>query len=104
MSRAKKISSGILVVLALAGVIGWFAWLVPTRRAVDIGAAMMAKQICSCLHIAKRELQDCRADQFAAMDPIQIELLPAEGRVRAFVPLLGKCSAIHREGFGCSLE
>ena len=90
------------VALLLVGGIGYYAWVEPTRYAVEIGSAMLAKQMCSCLHVASRSREDCRADQFPSMDPIQLELDGA--RVRAFVPLLGDRVAVHRPGFGCSLE
>lgn len=90
------------VVLLLTGGIGYFGWVEPTRHAVEIGAAMLAKQMCSCLHVAGRSREDCRADQLETMDPIQLELEGA--RVRAFIPLLAERVAVHRPGFGCSLE
>jgi len=83
-------------------VAGYLLFYVPTRAAVHIGAGMLAKQVCSCVHIAGREVADCRADEFASMDPIQLEL--REARVRAFVPLFGERTAIHRDGLGCALE
>jgi hypothetical protein len=54
--------------------------------------------------VAGRDVADCRADQFASMDRIQLEVLRDEGRVRAWVPAFGERSATFREDFGCSLE
>lgn len=104
MSRGRKIASGLGVVLAIGLTFGYFRSYRPLQAAVDVGAAMLAKQICSCVYVADRELADCRADQFASMDQIQIEVLRDEGRVRAWVPALGERTAIYRDGFGCTLE
>lgn len=104
MSRGGKIATGVGLVLALGIGAGSVLWYLPTRRAVDIGAAMLAKQVCTCVYVANREVADCRADESASMDPIQLEVLRDEERVRAWVPALGERSALHREGFGCTLE
>ena len=95
----------IVVGVAIAIVAGiWWGFYRPTRHAVDIGAGMLAKQVCSCLYVAKRSVEDCRADQFESMDRIEVEVLRGEGRVRAWIPVLGARSAIYREGLGCTLE
>jgi hypothetical protein len=104
MSRGRKIVLAVVSLLALLFAVGWFRWYLPTRAAVDIGAAMLSKQMCSCLYVANRDLDDCRADQFSSMDPIQLEWLRDEQRVRAFVPAFGERTSLHREGFGCMLE
>ncbi len=104
MSRTKKVATGVTVVLAIGLATGYFRWYLPTRNAVDIGAGMLAKQVCSCVFVTKRDVADCRADQFASMDPIQLEVRSGENRVRAWIPALAERTAIHREGFGCTLE
>ena len=104
LSTIGKVGIGIGALAVVALVAGWWGWYRPTRDAVDIGAAMLAKQMCSCVFVAGREAKDCRADQFESMDPIQLEVLREEERVRAWVPLLGERTAVHREGLGCTLE
>lgn len=104
MSRARKVVLGVVALLVLVALIGAWRWYLPTRYAVGIGAAMLAKQICSCVYIANRELADCRADQFESMDPINVELLPEEQRVRAWLSGFAERTATHREGLGCTLE
>jgi len=94
---------GLLVVIFSIG-LTWVGWVVPTRSAVAVGAGMLAKQMCSCVYIAGRSVAACRADQMEALDPIQIEMTDEPSSVRAFVPLLGERLAVHREGFGCTLE
>ncbi len=104
MSRGRKILLAAAAVgLVAIGLVFW-RWYLPTRTAVDIGAAMLAKQMCSCVYVANRDLADCRADQFPSMDPIELEILRDQERVRAWVPGLGERTAIHREGLGCTLE
>lgn len=104
MSPGRKILLGLAVALAIAmGLVVW-RWYLPTRFAVDIGAAMLAKQVCSCVYVAKRSVADCRADQFSSMDPISLEVLPDTERVRAWVTGFGERTAIYREGLGCTLE
>ena len=39
-----------------------------------------------------------------SLDPIRVDLETEPSAVRAFVPLLGERRAIHRPGFGCTLE
>lgn len=92
------------VMLLLGGGIAYQVWYEPTRFKVDIGAGMLAKQLCSCVFVAKRDLEDCRADQFESMDPIQVELQRESGRVRAFLLGFGERVAVHREGLGCTLQ
>ncbi len=95
---------GLAVAVAIAmGLVVW-RWYLPTRFAVDIGAAMLAKQVCSCVYVANRNLADCRADQFTSTDPIALEILVDPERVRAWVTGFGERTAIHREGLGCTLE
>ena len=104
MSLGKKIVVGVAIVAAVAiGLVFW-RWYLPIRGAVDIGAGMLAKQVCSCVYVANRELADCRADQFASMDRIEVEVLRDVERVRAWLTGLGERTAIHREGLGCTLE
>jgi hypothetical protein len=104
MSRAGKIATSVAIVVALGLAAGWFGWVVPTRKAVDIGAGLLAKQVCSCVYLAQRDAADCRADETALLDPIQLEILPDVNRVHAWILGLADRTAIYREGFGCMLE
>jgi hypothetical protein len=104
MSRARKIMIGLTLLLCVGLALAWRGWYLPTRDAVAIGAGLLAKQVCSCVYVAGRELDDCRADQMASTDPIQLEVRASEQRVRAWLPAFAERSAIHRAGFGCTLE
>ena len=92
------------VAAVIATAVAVWRWYLPTRFAVDIGAAMLAKQVCSCVYVANRSRADCRADQFSSMDPIALEILRDPERVRAWVTGFGERTAIHLEGSGCTLE
>jgi hypothetical protein len=87
----------------IVAIIG-FNFKIETLALPMIGVGMLAKQVCSCLYVARRELDDCRADQFASMDRIQLVVVEDEQRVRALVPAFAERSAIHREGLGCTLQ
>jgi hypothetical protein len=104
VSRRRRVGAGLAAVLLVCFALAFYGWYLPTRRAVEIGVGMLAKQVCSCLYVARRELDDCRADQFASMDRIQLVVVEAEQRVRAFVPAFAERSAIHRDGLGCTLQ
>jgi len=100
--RRAGVVAGVLLAAGLALV--WTQWLVPTRNAVAIGTGMLAKQMCSCIFVAGRSRSNCRADQLASMDAIDVEVGTDTGVVRAFVPLLGKRSATFEEDYGCTLR
>lgn len=104
MSRGRKVATGVAIVLGVGVAFVCFRWYLPLRGAVDIGAGMLAKQVCSCLFVAEREVADCRADQFPSMDRIRLEVLDGQNRVRAWVPAFGERTAIFREGLGCTLQ
>ena len=63
MSWGRRIALGAVALLLLGAAIGYFSWYRPTRFAVDIGAGMLAKQMCSCVFVAGRDEDACRADQ-----------------------------------------
>ncbi len=104
MTWSRRIGWAALLVLIVGLALGYWRWYRPVRYAVDIGAGMLAKQMCSCLFVAGRERADCRADQLPSMDPIQLEILDSPVGVRAFVPALGERRAFYREGLGCTLQ
>jgi hypothetical protein len=90
--------------LAIALVYGFVTRYLPLRAQVDIGAGSLAKQMCSCLYVAERSVEACRADQSSLLDPIGFELRSDEQLVWAGIPMLGARTALYREGFGCTLE
>ena len=72
--------------------------------AVEIGAGYVAKEACSCIFIAGRELESCRQDMPEMMDSIEAEVLREERAVRAFSTGLGERIARYAtDGGGCTL-
>ncbi len=100
----RRVLIALAAMAVLAAVVGYARWFVPTQRAVGIGTGMLAKQLCSCVFVSGRSLEDCRADQFESMDPIQVEVLSEPEGVRAFVALFGERIATWRDGLGCTLQ
>lgn len=102
--RSRRIALGVAAVALVAGAVFYTQWLVPTREAVGIGAAMLAKQMCTCMFVAGRAQDACRADQMASLDPIQAEVTSEPQGVRAFISGLGERSAVHSKEYGCTLQ
>jgi hypothetical protein len=69
-----------------------------------MGAGYVAKQLCSCVFVAGRDMASCRADLTESSDPIRAEVLDAEQAVRAWVPVLAERRATYTDGTGCTLE
>lgn len=88
---------GVLWVLLIAGALG-FQWL---RDQSDVGAGYVAKELCSCVFVAERDLASCRPDLPPEMEAIEAEL--GADRVRAFVPALAERIARFEPPFGCVL-
>ena len=97
-------AAALAAILVLGLGLAYPLWYEPTRFAVDIGAGMLSKQLCSCVYVAGRGLADCRADQFESMDPIQAELTSDPEGTRAWLPGFGERVAVYRDGLGCTLE
>lgn len=104
MSRRRQILAAGAAAIGLALAYATFGWYLPLRALVDIGAGTLSKQMCSCIYVANRSAEDCRADQFESLDPIPFEVDAEQQRVSAGIPLLGRRTAVHRAGFGCAFE
>ena len=89
------------VVLAL-----FVAWIVFARahwgEQADVGAAFLAKQVCSCHFVGGRDAESCRRDMGTDFDPLRWEV--RGNTVHAGIPLLASRSATWHEGRGCTLE
>ncbi len=76
----------------------------PEPPIVRIGAAYIAKQVCSCLFVVGRSETSCRAEFKPDIDPFTVAIdragLPAQARVKATVgPVVGE--ATFARGYGC---
>jgi hypothetical protein len=70
----------------------------------DIGAGYVAKQTCSCIHVAGRDVAGCRADMPDDMDRIQATILE-DGRRGVRARVLGiERLALYSPGAGCALQ
>jgi hypothetical protein len=96
----------IIVAVALAGVaLPGLVWsLQDEYRYVRIATGYAAKQTCSCLHVAGRDLAACMAD-FPQDAQGLISVKPEGEIVRASV-LFGAigAEAAYEEGYGCALK
>ena len=86
------------IVVVVAGYFGW-----RTAIAADIGAAAMAKVVCSCVFVDGRSLASCRADDPPGSEGVPVSI--DEGAKTATGTLFGIISrrASYQEGFGCVL-
>ena len=93
---------GIAVVVALVVLAGAGLFYARLRAMASVGAAYVAKEVCSCIFVGGRTLDSCRPDVPESMDRVQAELLP-DG-VRGFVTGLASRVARFEPGFGCTLR
>ena len=94
------IAAGLIALIALAGLL----WGPRTVGRAQVGVGYVAKQICSCLYVAGREVDACRVDLLPSMDPIDVQVLEDREGVRASL-LMGAVerTALHHAGSGCTL-
>ena len=76
----------------------------PPPPIVQIGAAYIAKQVCSCLFVVGRSESSCRAEFKPDIDHFTVAMdragLPASGKVTASLgPVVGE--ATYAQRFGC---
>jgi hypothetical protein len=92
---------GSAIVLAL-----FVAWIGFARARwgaqADVGAASLAKQVCSCHFVGGHDAEWCRRDMGTDFDPLQWEV--RGDTVHAGIPLLASRTARWHEGMGCTLE
>ena len=106
MARIPRVIRTGLLLLLLAGAVA-FAISYPRVRHMALpGAGYVAHQLCSCVHVAGRDLDACRADLIAAVASVRSEPIERGGRpgVRAWVPIYAERVALYRPEIGCSLE
>jgi hypothetical protein len=107
MTGKRRRWSRIGAVLALAPLLG--AAAAPPRPPppiIQIGSAYFAKQLCSCLFVAGRSEQSCRAEFKPRIDSFAIDIdrggLPKTARVTARLGSVAAVAAYARR-FGCVL-
>jgi hypothetical protein len=100
MKRWQQVLLAALVVLVALGFLGW-------RRVAyqaDVGAGFVAKTVCSCMFVAGRSLESCRADVLPSMDRVQAAVVESPHAVRGFVPLFASRTATWEPRTGCTLD
>jgi hypothetical protein len=99
----RRIALWAAAVLLLAALVAAVAYGPRLRRMAGEGAGYVAKQTCSCMYLAGRSFDACRADMPSSMDRIRAEVLDGSEGVRARVLFLER-RARHTPGRGCVLE
>jgi hypothetical protein len=94
------VAIGVCWVIAIAALLA-YEWLAPRA---SVGAGYVAKELCSCIFVAERDLASCRLDVPESMDRVEAELLEDGPGVRAKVPLLAERVARYAPGEGCTLH
>lgn len=91
--------------IAALAVGGGGYWGYQTSIAADVGAAAMAKVVCSCVFVDGRTLDACRKDDPPGFESVAVSVDTA-GRVATGAVLGGLVSrrATYSEEFGCTLE
>ena len=94
------IAAGLLGLIVLAGLL----WGPRAVGMAQVGVGYVAKQVCSCVYVAGREVDSCRSDLLPSMDPIDVRVLGDREGVRASL-LMGAVerTALHHAGSGCTL-
>lgn len=92
---------------SVAVLLGLFvAWVIFARirwgAQADIGAAFLAKEVCSCHFVGRRDPEACRRELGNEFDPLRWEV--RGDAVHAWIPLLASRSARWHDGMGCTLE
>ncbi len=97
--RGKGLLIGIVVLVAVVGVALFFGR--DTWASAKLGTVYVAKQTCSCLFVAGRQMDSCRTDYDpAAIEPLTVEKLESGVEVSALAGLVS-ARAQFEPGFGC---
>ena len=92
----------IVAVLAAIGAAVWQFWLKDQVAYAEVATAYGAKMVCSCLHVAERDMASCRNDFTSDFDAVKFS---DDGRVTRASVLGGpvKSDAAFEPGLGCTL-
>ena len=100
-----KLVKALLIIAAALVLIGGGLWHFKLKEQfvyAGVGTSYGAKHVCSCIHVAGRELDSCQRDLGADMQIIKIT---DNGQVTRASVLGGLISAkaVYTPGLGCSL-
>ena len=91
-----------LVAAVLIGAVGYGLW--QTSIAIDVGAAAVAKGICSCVFVDGRTLESCRADDPPGFEQVSVTIDPKTRSATGTVGGMISRRATFSEAYGCTLE
>jgi hypothetical protein len=86
----------------LVGALGYGAW--QTSISADVGAAAMAKTICSCVFVQGRTREACRADDPPGFEAVSVTIDAAARTATGTAGGLVSRRATYSEQYGCTLE
>jgi hypothetical protein len=91
-----------LILAGLAAAGGYAVWQVSI--AADVGAAAIAKVVCSCVFVEGRTMESCRADDPPGAERATATVDEKERTVTGSVGGIISRRASYSEKFGCTLE
>jgi hypothetical protein len=100
VSGARWLAVGVAAAAVCAGAV----YGPPLYARVRVGTGYLAKQMCSCVHVARRDFAACRRDMPASMDRLEVEPLPDGSGMRARLFGLAERVATRDPAAGCTLE
>jgi len=101
MMRVKGLLVFVLVLL-VAGTVGWQVWGKKQVEFAQIATAYSAKQICSCRFVAGREMSSCQND--FTLDISQLNISESGQTILSKAPLgMAHSKARYSPTLGCSL-
>lgn len=91
-----------LIAATLATAAGYGVW--QTSISADVGAAAMAKVMCSCVFVDGRTLESCRGDDPPGFEQISVSVdMKARTATGTAAGLVSR-RARFNDGYGCTLE
>lgn len=95
---------GIIAAISTIGLAIGAYWAWQTSIAAGVGAAAMAKVVCSCVFVDGRSLDSCRADDPPGFEGIPVTIDANAKTATGSTFGLIKRRAIYSEAYGCTLE
>ena len=100
MSWLRRINIAI-VSLAIIGAAALWIWGKPM---MDIGTNYAAKQMCSCIYLGGRDVDDCQSDMDEGLEQIDIRHVPEREGVETDMFFISTSAAYYHPGTGCTIE
>lgn len=91
-----------LIAAVLVGAAGYGVW--QTSISADVGAAAMAKVVCSCVFVDGRTLESCRKDDPPGFQQLSVTVDPKTRSATGTAGGIVSRRATYSEAYGCTLE